>query len=122
MHPDDAIAALHARARRVRGRVAKRAWSYRQRHLAAGVWDRLRRLLAGAESAFAIAPEQARLLIEEGVTPEPVGAMLEPPRTILVVDAGTAARIPQAVPLPVRLDARLLSSPCLVLVRFESPT
>ncbi len=46
--------ALERRAVQVYARAAVRAWEYRQRHHARGVWGRLRRLLAFSSKAYAI--------------------------------------------------------------------
>lgn len=110
--------ALADRAREVRARAAIRAWEYRQRHLAKGVWTRLTRLLAGAESAWAIPPEAAVALEVEGFTLAPVGAELQPPRVILLAPADRIARVSGARRLEVRLSAELLSEQYLALVPF----
>jgi hypothetical protein len=67
---------MQARARLVRTRSAIRHWEYRQRHLAAGVWFRLRRVLADASAAYAIAEEDAYRLGAEGYVSEACGAEL----------------------------------------------
>jgi hypothetical protein len=45
-----ALERMQDRARSVRARAAVRGWQYRQRHLAAGVCFRLRRVLADARA------------------------------------------------------------------------
>ena len=109
---------LGRRLRQVRSRVAVRAWTYRQRHHAKGVWMRLRRVLADARSAYAIADSEAERLLAEGVRPEPVGLELQPPKVILFVPIEQAARIAGAREIAVRLEAALLEAPALALVRF----
>lgn len=64
------------RARCIRSRTTVRAWEFRQRKHSQGVWFRLRRVLADAESAWAIEREAAERLIAEGFEPEAVGAEL----------------------------------------------
>jgi hypothetical protein len=113
---------LGRRAREARSRAVVRAWEYRQRRLAGGVWFRLRRVLTEAQEAYAISEEAAKALIAEGHRPEPVGAELEPPRTILFVDPGRLAAIPDRQRLAVRLSAQLLSARWVVLIRFPEPS
>ena len=109
---------LRRRLRQVQSRVAVRAWTYRQRHHAKGVWVRLRRLLADAQAAFAIPASEAERLLAEGYRPEAVGQELEPPRVIVFVPAERATAIPGAQEIPVSLGAALLEAPALALVRF----
>jgi hypothetical protein len=111
-------AAMHRRARLARQRALIRAWQYRQRHHAKGVWHRLRRLLAVSEAAYAIAPEQAAALAREGLRPELAAAEIEPARTWLFVPAARLAAITEREPLPLRLCPRLLAAPCVALVAF----
>ena len=109
---------LERRLRQLRSRVAVRAWAYRQRRHAKGVWMRLRRVLADARSAYVIAGSEADRLLAEGFRPETVGLELQPPKILLFVPAERAARIAGAQEIPVRLEAALLDAPALVLVRF----
>ena len=109
---------LERRLRQVRSRVAVRAWAYRQRHHAKGMWLRLRRVLAEAQSAYVIAGSEAEKLVAEGFRPEPVGTELQPPKVILFVPAERAAQIAGAREIPVRLGAALLEAPALALIRF----
>jgi hypothetical protein len=110
--------AMERRARRVRSQLARRAWEYRQRHHAGGVWFRLRRLLADASAAYAVPEEVARQLQTEGFPAEPVGAELEPPKVILSVPASRITRIDGARALPLRLGGELLGARYIALVRF----
>jgi hypothetical protein len=109
---------MERRLRELRSRQLVRAWDYRQRRHARGVWFRFRRVLAEASEAYAISPDEARRLVAEGHRPEGVGRELEPPRLLLFVPAGRVAQIPSARPLAVRLSAELLSAECLALVPF----
>ena len=106
------------RLRQLRSRLLVRAWDYRQRHHARGVWFRLRRLLADASAAYVVSAEEAQELVAEGHAPEPVGEELLPARQILFVSAERASRLVSARPLTVRLSAELLAADCLVLARF----
>lgn len=110
--------ALHERRRRLVARQAIRAWEYRQRHAAKGVWLRLRRLLAGAEYAAIVDADTARVLIEEGHSPEPIGLELEPAKTILVLPRERFDELGRR-PIAVALSAELLTAANLVLVPFS---
>ena len=111
--------ALERRLRQQRSRVLVRAWDYRQRHSARGVWFRLRRLLADAGAVLAVSREDAGRLIAEGSRPVPLGQELEPPKLIVVAPAERTRQLEYARPLAVRLSAELLAAECLVLVPFE---
>ena len=68
---------MRARAHAVRTRAAIRRWEYRQRR-PAGVWFRIRRVLADAKEAYVISVRDAERLIAEGYKPEACGAQLAP--------------------------------------------
>jgi hypothetical protein len=112
--------ALERRLRQLRSRVLVRAWGYRQRRHAAGVWFRFRRLLAGASEAYTIPREEAEALVAEGHRAEPVGQELEPPKLIVFAPAARVARIVSARPTAVRLGAELLAADSLALVPFAA--
>ena len=109
---------LTARARAVRARAAVRAWEFRQRELAKGVWVRLARLLAGSESAWEIPCEAAAALEREGYPRAPVGRELSPELMLLVVPVERVVRIADARKLELRVSAELLAAPCIALVPF----
>ena len=115
----EAVAALEARARKVRARAAVRAWEYRQRHHAKGVWFRLRRLLAATASAWSLPEEEAQRLLAEGSEVADVGSLLEPPKVLLVVPEERLRTIPGRSPVPLRLGPELLSARYLALVPFR---
>jgi len=104
------------RLREQRSRVLVRAFDYRRRRHARGVWFRPRRALAFASEAYVLPRDEAERLIAEGHEREPVGRELEPPRVILYVARERVAAIASAV----RLSAELLSAECLALVLFEA--
>jgi len=110
---------LERRVREVRSRVAVRAWEYRQRHHAKGVWMRLRRILADAQAAYVIPDGEAGRLVAEGFRSEAVGRELEPPKVILFLPAERVARLTGAREIPVRLEVELLEARALALVRFS---
>lgn len=112
--------ALERRLRQLRSRTLVRAWHYRQRRHAHGVWFRLRRALADASEAYAIPREEAERLLSEGHKAEPVGLELEPARPILFVPAARLARTASRRSLAVRLSADLLAAESLALVPFET--
>ena len=111
--------AVERRLRQLRSRVLVRAWDYRQRNHARGVWFRLRRVLAEASQAYAVSTAEAQELLAEGHRPEPVGEELSPSRPILFVSAERALRLASARPLAVRLSAELLAAESLVLIPFS---
>ncbi|RLE21547.1 MAG: hypothetical protein DRJ65_15845 [Acidobacteria bacterium] len=110
---------LHVRARKVRSLVAIRSWEYRQRNHSKGVWFRLRRVLADAESVFAVSHSEVQRLEEEGYKREPVGAEIEPQKVILFVPATRLEQISEKRRLRVALDAEFFAAPNVVLRRFE---
>lgn len=106
------------RLREMRSRVLVRAFEYRQRRHARGVWYRLRCALALSKEAYIIPALEADRLVAEGHRPAPVGRELEPSRTIVFVPAARVAQIVSARPTPVRLSAELLGAEALALVPF----
>lgn len=110
---------LEQRVRQQRSRVMVRAWDYRQRRHARGVWFRLRRALADASSAHVISDDDARQLLSEGCRPESVGAELEPSKLIFFATAERIMRLPSARAVPVRLGGELLAARCLALAPFR---
>jgi hypothetical protein len=75
-------------------------------------------VLADAARAFVLGEEDAAALVAEGVRPEPVGAELEPPKTILFAPAERIARLRAAREIPVSLEAEMLEARRIALVRF----
>jgi hypothetical protein len=111
--------ALEERVRQVRTRATIRAWEYRQRHHAKGVWFRLRRLLALSASAWNIPEAETARLLAEGYVPDPVGGLLEPPKVLLIVPEERLSRVAERIAVPVRLGPELLAARFLALVPFE---
>ncbi|MCL4848684.1 MAG: hypothetical protein KJ066_19220 [Acidobacteria bacterium] len=106
------------RLREMRARTLVRAFDYRQRRLARGVWFRLRRVLAFASEAYAMTGRDAEQLVADGHIPEPVGLELEPARVVVFVSRDRVAGVESARPLTVRLGAELLRAEALALVPF----
>lgn len=121
MTRSEAVAALEERARQVRARAAVRAWEYRQRHHAKGVWFRLRRLLAATASAWSLPEEEARRLVAEGYEVAAAGSLLEPPKLIVLVPEERLRAVPGRAPVELRLGPDLLAARCLALVPFPPP-
>lgn len=112
-------ATLERRVRQYRSRMLIRAFDYRQRHHAGGVWFRLRRLLAGTSQAYVVSENEAAQLRQEGFRLEPVGGEVDPPKVIVVAPAPRVAALASAKEVPVCLGGELLSASCLVLVPFD---
>jgi hypothetical protein len=113
------MARLEARVKGIRARAAVRAWEYRQRHLAKGVWFRLRRRLAYSASAWSIPEVEAQRLLAEGYAADALGSLLEPPKLLLVVPEERLREIPERIPVPLRLGPELLGARWLALVPFD---
>jgi hypothetical protein len=113
-----ALDTMRKRAHEVRTRAAIRRWSYRQRNLAAGVWFRLRRVLAGASAAYAITDGDARRLVAEGYQPEPCGLDLAPEKTILFVDEARLSAFERR-PIPLNLGPEFLAAQAIALTPFS---
>jgi hypothetical protein len=109
---------LRQRLRQQRSRTLVRAWEYRQRRNAHGIWFRLRRLLTEASEAYLISTEDAHALLSGGYRAESVGSELEPPKLIVFATAERIADLPSARPVPVRLCGELLAAECLAMTRF----
>jgi hypothetical protein len=116
----EVVLRMRARVRAVHGRAAVQRWSYRQRHLAAGVWFRLRRTLADAREAYVVSDDDARRLVADGYVPERAGLDLSPEKTILMVDETRVSSIASRRPVPVRLGPELLTASAVVLVPFDA--
>jgi hypothetical protein len=114
-------ATLERRVRRYRSRMLIRAFDYRQRHHAAGVWFRLRRLLAGTSQAYVVSEHDAEQLRQEGFRVAPVGREVDPPKTIIIAPAHRVAALASARAVPVTLAGELLEATCLVLVPCDPP-
>lgn len=110
---------LEKRMRVARSRAVIRAWEYRQRNHAKGVWNRLRRLLADSSAAYELTEQAARELMDEGQSGHPVGERIEPPKIILCAPAKRFDTIADKRQIPVRLGADFLAARYVALVRFE---
>ena len=113
------MSVLDDRARRIRSRLTVRSWEYRQRDHAKGAWFRLRRVLADAERAFVVSRDDAAVLTDRGIRPEPPGLELHPPRALYFAPREVLAQLPSAREIPVRLGAELLGADHVALLRFE---
>jgi len=113
------LSRMHDRARQVRARAEVRAWEYRQRHRAKGMWFRLRRLLAGTRECWQVSEAEAKLLIAEGFEPCAVGLEMAPPKTLLIVPKTRAEQIRDKTQVRIGLGSDLLEAPHLVLIPFD---
>ena len=116
---DGAIERMRARARAVRSRAAVRVWHYRQRHLASGVWFRLRRVLSDANAAYVISEVDAARLIAGGCRPEPCGLELAPEKTILFISESQLSTLDAPRAIRVALGPELLTARTIALVPFD---
>lgn len=114
-----ALERMRARARAVRTHAQVRAWKYRQRNLAAGVWFRLRRMMADAKTAYVISDEDAGRLIAEGYEPAACGREVVPAKDVVFVDEGRLDRLESRRPIPVDLGPAFLAASTIALVRFD---
>jgi hypothetical protein len=108
--PSAALDRMQARASEVRMRSAVRRWQYRQRHLAAGVWYRLRRVLADAQAAYVITGEDLHRLLAEGYEPEACGMEIAPEKVLLFVDKERVNGLGSRRQIPVALGPDFLSA------------
>ena len=120
--PVDRVEAVKMRKRAciVRTRAAIRRWKYRQRDHAAGVWFRIRRVLADAKEAYVISIGDAKRLLTEGYKEEACGAQVEPQKTIIFVDPMRLAHLQSRRRIPVRLGPDFLLAAAVALVPFDS--
>lgn len=116
-----AIERMRARVRAVRARAAIRSWQYRQRHLASGVWFRLRRVLADARDAYVITEEDAARLMAAGCRPEPCGREVAPEKTILFIGEPRLATLDKPRRIAVALGPEFLAARAVALVPFDDP-
>ncbi|HEY3235555.1 MAG TPA: hypothetical protein VGJ84_12630 [Polyangiaceae bacterium] len=113
---------LERRARCVRSSAVIRAWEYRQRRLAKGIWFRFRRVLAEASEAYAVPPEVMDDLVARGARLEPVGTDFEPKKRLVFLERSWAEKVPQRRAVALQLGPELLGERDLVLVAFDSPS
>ena len=114
-----ALERMRARAHAVRTHAQVRAWKYRQRNLAAGVWFRLRRMLADAKAAYAISDEDAGRLLAEGYEPAACGREVVPAKDVVFVDERRLDRVESRRLIPVDLGPAFLAASTIALVRFD---
>ena len=110
---------MRARAADVRTRAAVRRWDYRQRNLAAGVWFRLRRVLADAKAAYVISDEDVRRLIAEEYAPQACGSEVTPEKIIVFVDEMRLSKVESRRPIRVGLGPDFLMAPAIALIAFD---
>ena len=110
---------LEKRARAVRARAATRRWEARRRHTAGGAWYRVGRFLAHSEAIWQVSEDTVAILVAEGYAPDPCGAELEPPKTLIRVPRERLECLRGARSLPVTLGAEFLAARCVVAVGFE---
>jgi len=110
---------LHRRLREMRARAAIRKWEARQINHARGAWFRFELLLAHAERALAVTPEEVEMLRASGIEEDPIGGEFEPRKFIFVISAD---RLPLQISgrdVPLQDKRRILMEPALVLFPFS---
>ena len=112
------IERMEKRAKAARTRAEVRAWQYRQRHHASGLWFRLRRTLVDAATAYAISTEDAAKLLREGVQPVACGKEMSPEKALFFVDEARLLSLGSRRPVRVGLGPAVLSARALALVSF----
>jgi hypothetical protein len=105
--------------RRIHERAVVRAWEYRQREHAKGVWFRLRRALVDASRLFAISDVEADRLQAGGAQPLSVGRELAPEKRIFFVTQQQLETL-EARELPVRISAEFLQAGAVVLLAHSA--
>ena len=116
----EVLSRMQQRAAAHRARAEVRAWEYRQRKYAKGVWFRLRRVLVDASHAYAIDESQAAGLVEAGFSVLPVGRELHPERTLFMLNTEQAGKLQNRRQVPLQLGP-VLEEAYLVLVAMEAP-
>lgn len=120
MKPNPCTSAMQRRVSQARSRAAVRAWEYRQRHHAKGVWFRLRRLLAEASSVWEVPEEACTQLLAEGFKPLAAGLEIEPAKSIFLVPEDILSNIQDRRALPLRLGPEFFAARYIVLVPFPA--
>ncbi len=116
------IERMNTRAREVRARALVRAFEYRQRHHAAGVWYRVRRALSAAKAVYVIPVDAAEMLVSEGHVEAACGRDLEPVKRLVFVSEERLSRLPEARSIAVGMGPEFLEATALALVPFgDSP-
>lgn len=110
---------LHRRLRQIHARAAIRRWEVRQVRHAHGVWFRLEQLLAGTRCALAISSEKVLILRMSGFEPHPIGAELEPPKSLFVVPEERLPSSIEGADVPLQDKQQILLAPALVLIPFR---
>lgn len=112
-------AALHDQLRRMRSRAAIKKWEMRQIEHAGGVWFHLQLLLARSRRAFRISADEVKVLSDAGFEIHPLGAKLEPPKSIFVIREEMVPRAVIGTEVPLQDAQQLLLAPALILIPFR---
>jgi len=110
------VTTLEQRVARMRQRLVVRAWEYRQRDLAKGVWTKVRRLLVDAESAWIIDAADVEIVRAAGIRPESDGLRLQPPKEIRFVSSEVLSTLPSRQTIDLGMNAAFLEATHVVLV------
>ena len=104
---------------RARERTLIRAWEYRQRDYARGVWYRLRRVLVDAAEAWIIGDDDGDRLERDGHVALPVGRELDPPIRLFFLSEAELTAVADRRKTSVRLSSELLHARNIALLAHQ---
>lgn len=110
---------LHQRLRAMKARAAIRKWEARQIGHAGGVWFRFQLLLAGTTRLLAITDDDAAILAARGFEMHPVGAELEPSKSLFVIREDALPASIRGRDVSLQDGHQILLSRALVLIPFR---
>ncbi len=110
---------LHQKLRGMRSRAAIRKWEARQAVHARGVWFRLELLLARTRRALVISAEDTMILRAAGFEALPIGAELDPPKTLFVMSEATLPASIKGFEVELQDKRQILLAAALVLIPFR---
>ena len=103
----------------MKARSAIRKWEARQIAHAGGVWFRFQVLLAGTRRLLAINDEEVAMLTASGFETHPVGAELEPSKSLFVIRESALPSSIRGRDVPLQEGQEILLAKALVLIPFR---
>lgn len=110
---------LYQRLREMKARAAIQAWEARQVSHAGGVWFRFQLLLAHTRRAFVISTEEVSILRASGFEADPIGAELEPPKSLFVVQEAELRPSITGREVALQDGPQIVAAPALLLIPFR---